>query len=702
VAVLCAKVILVPLVFDQGADVPFTVPKALVSHGLAYILAGVLVGLFIRFGRSFVPLSWLHVPTLVFLGVSGIAALVASDFGLALYGTHVRMLGLGTIADWVVLYFAVALLIRTRDEAVAVAVSALGASALVLAYELVQLLGRDPFSWTVDVTLRPFSTIGQPTSLAQYLTVLAVGTATFALLGERLRRPARAALLVYVALLLAGAGATATRSSIVGLSLASAVLVVLVWMLHPSPRARWLASVTGVVALAALLGLLLLTPLGARVASTIVVPAGDDATDESLVGFEPSADARSDLYSIALKMIRERPLLGFGPDNFVVGIPEYRTESEPYEIRQSLATSAHGWPAQVATSSGVSGLLSLLTIIGAALVLVFRGGFRPFAIVGAVVVAAFVGTGLTTVDDLGAGWLLWLGAGLIAAAGNIATPAPVARAAARTTRSSKGHRIEGAHDLRRWAAIASAAIGVVIAVSSVNAFDASRSIRAAADARLVGQSADAIALGLRATRADPGRAEYWHGLGLAYLAGSRLPQAAEAFDRASTRAPYDARYIGDLARALLLLDQAGDKNARVRALELADRVVQIDRNNPRANLTRAVVMQVTGNLVEAATSIDRALALDPESRNSALYVTATQVYTASGRIPDAIRVAKEGISWLSPPLASVGLRIELARAYLAAGQPQEALAQLDGALLIQPNNKSAEQLRTEIRGRLTR
>src|SRR5437879_4289153 len=169
VALLCAKVSLVPLAFDHSADIPFGVTKAMVSHGLAYALGGVLVGLFLQFGRQVLPRSWLHVPVLVFFVVNVVAAAFAVDPFLGLYGTHERMLGLGTVADGVVLYLGIALLIRKPAEVIAIVASALGAAGLVLGYEFVQFVGRDPFSWSSDVTLRPFSTLGQTNSLAEYL-----------------------------------------------------------------------------------------------------------------------------------------------------------------------------------------------------------------------------------------------------------------------------------------------------------------------------------------------------------------------------------------------------------------------------------------------------------------------------------------------------------------------------------------------------
>src|SRR5437762_7440771 len=113
IGVVCVKLALVPVVFDHASDVPFSVIKALLSHALAYVLAGVIVGLLLRYGRGGLVWSWLHVPVLAFLVANVAAALFAVDPLLALYGAHTRMVGLGTVADCVLLYFAIALLVRS-------------------------------------------------------------------------------------------------------------------------------------------------------------------------------------------------------------------------------------------------------------------------------------------------------------------------------------------------------------------------------------------------------------------------------------------------------------------------------------------------------------------------------------------------------------------------------------------------------------
>jgi cytochrome c-type biogenesis protein CcmH/NrfG len=699
IALICAKIALVPLVFDPSLDMPFTVSKAVLSHGLAYVLAGVLAGLFVQFGPGVFRRSWLHLPVIAFLAVNAVAALLAADPVLALFGTHARMLGLVSIADGVLLYFAIALLVRTRADAIALAISGFGAAFVVLGYEVVQILGRDPFSWSIDGAVRPFSTLGESTALAQYLTSLAICALSCGLLVNRLRPAVRATLVACAGLLLVGSVATGTRSAIVGVAVGSALLLLFYWLLHPDRQARTVALVCTAAAIAVLGGVLLLTPLGARLAATIEAPQGGDDQD-LLDRLEPSTAGRVTLYAIGLQMVRERPILGYGPDNFTVGVPRYRPEVAPEQIRQSLATSAHSWAIQVAATSGVVGLTCFLAIAASAVAHALRNGLRPTALAGAATLAAFLGTGLTTVNEFGTEWIFWASAGIIAAA--TASQASAGESPQRRPRDKKQRSPGGSSNVRVFAPIASVVAAALVALSGWTAFDASRAARASQDARQQGQSLQAIDLGLRATRSDPQRANYWDTLGLAYIGASRWQEASAAFDRARRLAPYDVRYTNDLVQAQLLLASAGDAGAGARAIQFADEAVKIDPNNPRPHVTRAVAMLASGNLAEALRSVERALALDPGSTNGTLYVIAVQAMSGSARTADAIQVARRGLAVLGRSRSSVPLRIELARVLVLDSKPADALAELDVALSIQPNEPTAARLRAEIQASIPR
>jgi O-antigen ligase/tetratricopeptide (TPR) repeat protein len=696
-AVLCMKVALVPIVFDRTADLAFSVPKALFSHALAYVLLAVLIALLIRFGRSFLLWTPLHLAVLAFLVVNAIATVFAVDPFQALFGTHARMVGLGTIADGVVLYFAVVLLVRTRVNAMAVGGSVLVSSLVVLGYEAVQRAGRDPFIWNIESASRPFSTLGQTTSLALYLSVLVIAAIATAAFVEGLRWRTRILLVLYSGFLFGGLVVTQTRSALLGIIAGAAVLVGLTWLAHPNRRAR-VASVGGVIAAtAALLLVLVFTPLGARVLATVDISASAEGDQGVAPRLEESTDVRLAFYRMAYEIVRERPVFGYGPDNFVVGVPKYRTDSEPQEVQQSLETSAHGWLSQVAATSGLAGLACFLGVVVVALVTTMRAGYRPVAWLGIGVLAAFLGAGLTTVNQVGTEWLFWIGLGAVGAATARPWPWQGIAEEPRSRRARAHAQNVFVQSVRSTAGYVVIGIGFLMALATMNALDASHAALASQQARLRPNLQLAIELGLRATSQDPRRAAYWDTLGLAYVGAQRTTDAVSAFKRAADLAPYDFRYTGDLARAYLELVQRGDIPSAARARQVADDSVALDPNNPRAQLTRAIVMQITGDLPEALRAVERALTLDPTAVNPQLHLTATQILLASGRPSDAIAMARRALAIFAYPQDQFPIRVELARALIANGQPTEAASELDAALAIRPTDATALQLRAQIR-----
>jgi tetratricopeptide (TPR) repeat protein len=304
---------------------------------------------------------------------------------------------------------------------------------------------------------------------------------------------------------------------------------------------------------------------------------------------------------------------------------------------------------------------------------------------------AFLGAGLTTVSDVGVDWVFWLAAGGIAAATAQRASAPAVAASPR--RARPGTLIRSSD--RKFVAAACVAAGILLALNSAWAFAASRAAKESQLQRFGGHPQAAVDAGLRATQLDSQRPEYWDALGLAYVTGDRVSDAAAAFRRTVALAPYNVAFLGDLASAYLLAIQRGDVSAGVQARQVVDQAVRIDPNNPQASLTRALVMQATGDLKEAVVSVERALELD-QSNNPQILLTATKVYLANGRPEDAIAVARPAVSLLGKLPSSVPIRIELARALAAIGQRAQALVELDAALAIRPNDPTALQLKAQI------
>ena len=682
--VLCAKLAVIVVGFDPAADTPFVAPKVLASHALAYALFGLLAALAVVAGRSAFRWSWLHVAVLAFIVANTVATVFGVDDALALFGTHNRMLGLATLMDGGVTYFAVATLIRTRRRTVALISTVVGSTFLVLTYEAVQLLGRDPFDWNIVGTISPFSTLGQPTTLAYFLTTIAIAVAALALLAPGLPVVTRVAAVAFGVVVLLGAIATGTRSVVFGLGAGGLLLWLVVLLRQDRMRERVLVAGAGVLVTAALVAGVAVTPLGARIAATLDRPATSESTDDLLNRFDPSTAGRLTLYGMAFEMLEQRPLFGYGPDSFAAAMPAFRPAGAPTELRQPVVSSAHGWLPQIAATSGMFGLVCYLAVIAIAFILALRA--RGFALAGALAIAlgAHLATGLTSVNEITTDTVTWVILGAVAAA----TTSPNAGSAASRMRLPMS-----------TAAFASVLVivGVATAATVLPAFNASRAARVSQDSRLARQVPAAIDAGLRATAADPGRAEYWRRLALAYVAAGRWRDAAASFERARSLAPYDVHNIGDLIAAKAA---GGEQADRASLPDLAEQMVRIDPNNPYAQLTKATVMQFVGRQNDAAGAIQRAVELDPGSTNVQLYVAAAQIFLAVGRTADAERAARDGIAIIDRTeitLRSVPLRYEHARALAALGRVDEALTELDLVVALQPSNIAADQLRTQLR-----
>jgi tetratricopeptide (TPR) repeat protein len=704
VALICLKVALIPVVFDLSADVAFTVPKALFSHATAYVLAGVLLGLWLQ---SPVPTraSWspLHIAVGAFFLVSIAATLLAESRYLALFGAHERMLGLSTIADNVLLFVAVAYLVRTRARATSLAVSFFSGAVVVLIYGAIQISGRDPLRWSVDSAARPFSTIGQSNSLAEYLVVVAAVAIAIAIFEDVLAIWKRAALSLFGVVALGGAVGTQTRSVVLGMLATALAIVLLTWFRHTSWLSRLGILAAAGLAAAAFTFLLYSTPLGTRLSTTVTSePLNATSSDpDAAPRLEAAADVRFALYRMSLSAVERRPFLGFGPDNFLAGLPELRSANEPYEVQANANSSAHSWVAQTAVSSGIPGLVTFIAIPLLALWLTLRKRLGAVPCVGIVALAAFLGEGLTTINEISTEWIFWAATGLVAASLGPAPATSPFSAATGSRRKRSAREMQTPSGWRTGAGIATAVLGLVVAAATLSALDASRAAKASLVARLNSDGQRALEQGLRATRLDGGRSQYWGTLGLAYIALDRAREAAIAFDRASQLAPYDIRYDGDLARALAVLGQRGDDAARRRAGEVADRAVRVDPNNPGANLTKAVVLQFGNDFAGASEYIERAVALDrvsPSGQTSdrQIYVIGVQVLSAARRPEDAISLAGLGLSRLPVRATQVPVRVELARALAADGKFTRALAEIDAALAIDPADRGAQQLRAQI------
>lgn len=658
------KLAAVPLALDlQGADV-FALPKVAASHALSYAIVAVLSAYLIRV--RMLPLDSIWIPLAAYLALAAVATTLSPHPFTALYGAPKRLLGFTSILDGALLALAIATFVRTARDLALVVGAALGASILVLAYGLVQLVRLDPLRWS-DLSFG--STIGNSGAFAGYL-VLVAGLALAAVLVAWHALPPwqRAILggiagLAVVEVLWVGA-----RSPALALPVMAASAVAIAW------RARSPLLVAGFRALGAALARLVALVLAVGAAGLLALfasPAGARIV-RLFAGGDTSTMERWVIYRTALDAITAHPVFGVGPDAFVT---VYLTYRPPESVALTLAgvltpmeSSTHSWVLHQALSTGLAGLLAFLATIAVAA----RGGWTKAlcpegqaASLGLVVLVVYLAQGLFNVNHVATELFLWLALGLLASPGLSAGHA-VNRSAQSRARGSILNRVVPA--------AIPVLVGVLLAATVANSFLANRMVHASNRLRELGEGKLAETFAESAIHHDPRRADYWNVLGLA-LAPNSPERALQAFERAAELAPYDSTYPLNGARQGLRLAERDRRYAEI-TLRHAERAVEIDPLNSTAHLVRGYALLDSGNPAGAVAAAERALVLAPTVPREAVpaLVLAADAYQLLGLNDEAVARLRVALELAKNSELELSLRLDLGTLLAGLGRWDEARA----------------------------
>lgn len=327
-----------PAVIALPLNDQFALPKL----ALALAMSGALLALL---DPHFTLRRWMSHPA----AVASAAVLLAWLVIATAFADHPRQSILGTYADYsgllyyvpaVVAFLAAVALIR-GVAALERLVSLLAIGAIpVLAYAVVQFAGADPVSWDIDFGRRVFSTLGQPLVLGGYLATL---LPLLLWLAMRRRGGERAFLLGEAAVGVAVLLASGTRGAWIGFAVAVVVGLALL------ARSRGVSRRAIAALAAAAVGTL----------SIVAILAAAGAIPDRLRSATTLAE-RTDLWRGSIEMAADRPLTGWGPDQFAYAYGPYRPSAErgaqsPYE---SPAASPHNETLTVLLAGGAPALLA--------------------------------------------------------------------------------------------------------------------------------------------------------------------------------------------------------------------------------------------------------------------------------------------------------------------------------------------------------
>ena len=384
-------VLAMPLVVTRDTFFPFVVGKALYSRVLIEIAFAVWIVLAVR-NPSYRPvLSRLMIALAVYVVVSLIASFAGVSLQRSIWSTYERMQGVVDLAHWLAFALALTSVFRTRQDwrhvlnlsLLTGVVMALMGAAVMVGWEL-------PVYDFLEAGQRITLTLGNPTYVGAYMLINAlIGTGLLldsftvrtpegrgsAAAGRRRRRRTErpgagtASTVLWWRLFWAAAVAlslwmmleSSTRGALVGL-VGALVAVSVGYVLWGRLRNVKVAAVAMIVAIAAF-GLFLV--LGAETAAAQRLAERSYVVERFIQtgqGNDTSLKGRLASVSFGLQGFIERPVLGWGPENYVVAWGRHYDAKEIGDYRGPPFDQAHNKPIEELTTRGAVGLASYLSL----------------------------------------------------------------------------------------------------------------------------------------------------------------------------------------------------------------------------------------------------------------------------------------------------------------------------------------------------
>jgi O-antigen ligase len=352
---------LIPLYISQSLFFPYITGKAFVFRAIVEIVFTAWVFLAI-FYKEYRP-QWnsLLKALALFMLVITLATLFAVNPSRALWSNFERMEGLVAYLHLFAYFLVLGHVFRKSDWIIFFNLFVLAGLAENI-YALTQKLGYLP---SPQGGFRVDGTIGNPTYLAAYLIFVAAFSGWLFL--QTANRYARYFYGAMVAFSLMSIYFTATRGAAVALVVGGVVGIIL-YLLFTQPksdRERWYRKL-------ALIGLVLIILGSASVKifkDSSVVKNSEVLSRFAAISFS-EARTRFTIWSMAWEGVKERPLLGWGPEGFVTVFPKFYKPSlyaqEPWFDR------SHNIVFDWLINAGLLGLLSYLGVLGTAVYAIWK------------------------------------------------------------------------------------------------------------------------------------------------------------------------------------------------------------------------------------------------------------------------------------------------------------------------------------------
>jgi putative inorganic carbon (hco3(-)) transporter len=205
-------------------------------------------------------------------------------------------------------------------------------SVVISLYGILQVAGIDPLRWTFKNT--PLSTLGRRNFAGEYLVMIIPYLYSLIALKDKKKVFSVPLLILFITHLVF----TFTRASYIGFFFSSLLFIGLAGI------KKLPAGKTAVI----LIGLLILSQPSFSAVST----------------FEKgTVKSRFRIWDISLKMIKDNPLMGVGPENFSITYPEYAAKYPEGMLASHRVSHAHNDYLETTVETGIPGLLLFLYML---------------------------------------------------------------------------------------------------------------------------------------------------------------------------------------------------------------------------------------------------------------------------------------------------------------------------------------------------
>lgn len=366
IKVLIGATFLVPLVMVPSSFIfPFIVPKILLFRSLVMALLALFVVLFAVNWRSYVH-TWKQ-PVSIAVGLFFLSLLLSTFIGVDWYRSfwdnHERMLGLFTITHYILLYFVATAVLKEKDWIHLLRFFLLS-GAVVMGIALLQKI--NPQLLLNRGATRVTSTLGNTIYVAGYGLFL-LFTGYWLYTKERIKGW-RIYALVGSFSGLCGLFASGTRGAFIGL--AAGLLVLLIsYAIAFKENKKLRQSVLILLLLGVIVsGLLLIFRQTSFVQS---IPAIGRLANTSIS--EGTASTRIKAWGIAVDAWKERPVFGWGPNNYYFAFNKYyRAEFLTHGWKETWFDNAHNIVMNTLAVQGVVGIVVYLGLFVVAILLLWR------------------------------------------------------------------------------------------------------------------------------------------------------------------------------------------------------------------------------------------------------------------------------------------------------------------------------------------